>query len=129
MVDTQPFGGKIKAVIAFIVGFIGFQILFYLVIKPNDAAPKLITTECKTDSLQSVINSLQTDIKILEDGFDSREHRYEDAISEYELGLSYLKDYHPTAYRDFHRIIGMKERYSFELERENNKRLKLEKWD
>ena len=77
------------------------------------------------DSLNNVIDSLQTEIFMLEDGFDSKEHRYEDIINEYQLGLSYLKDYHPDAYKDFHRIIGMKENYSRELERENSKRLKL----
>jgi hypothetical protein len=77
------------------------------------------------DSLNNVIDSLQTEIFMLEDGFDSKEHRYEDIINEYQLGLSYLKDYHPDAYKDFHRIIGMKENYSSELERENGKRLKL----
>jgi hypothetical protein len=77
----------------------------------------------KRDSLQCVIDSLQTEIIMLEDGFDSKEHRYEDVINEYELGISYLKDYHPAAYKDFHRIIGMKERYSSELETENKKRL------
>lgn len=78
----------------------------------------------KIDSLQNVVDSLQTEIFFLEDGFDSKEHRYEDVIFEYELGISYLKDYHPKAYKDFHRIIGMKERYSHELKRENTKRLK-----
>jgi hypothetical protein len=77
------------------------------------------------DSLQDVINNLQSDIHILEDGFDTKEHRYEDVIDEYELGLSYLRDYHPKAYKDFHRIVGFKERYSFELERENIKRLDI----
>jgi hypothetical protein len=62
---------------------------------------------------------------MLEEGFDSREHRYEDVILDYEIGLSYLKDYHPKAYKDFHRIVGMREDYSHELERENKKRLKL----
>ncbi len=79
----------------------------------------------KEDSLNTVIDSLQSEIFMLEDGFDSKEHRYEDILFEYELGISYLKDYHPKAYKDFHRIIGMKERYSSELERENNKRLRL----
>ncbi len=83
----------------------------------------------KRDSLQNVIDSLQTEIFMLEDGFDYKEHRYEDVIGEYEIGISYLKDYHPKAYKDFHRIVGFKERYSFELERENIKRLKSEKWD
>jgi hypothetical protein len=78
----------------------------------------------KRDSLQTVIDSLKSEIEIMENGFDSKEHRYEDIISEYQIGLSYLEDYHPTAYKDFHRIIGMKERYSSELKKENNKRLK-----
>jgi hypothetical protein len=83
-----------------------------------------LTSLQKQDSLQNVIDSLQTEIFMLEDGFDSKEHRYEDVIGEYEIGMSYLKDYHPKAYKDFHRIIGMRERYSAELERENSKRLK-----
>lgn len=82
----------------------------------------------KVDSLEYVVDSLDTELKFQEDGFDSRERRYEDIISEYEMGLSYLKDYHPVAYRDFHRIIGMKERYSHELVRENTKRLKTNKF-
>ncbi len=77
----------------------------------------------KRDSLTKVIDSLRTEIFFLEDGFDVKEHRYEDVINEYELGISYLKDYHPNAYKDFNRVIGMKERYSAELERENKKRL------
>jgi hypothetical protein len=125
MADTHKFGGKTKVIIAFIVGFIAFQLLFHLVIKPNNVALEPITIECKADSLQNVIGNLQSDIKMLEDGFDSREHRYEDVLFEYELGLSYLKDYHPTAYKDFHRIVGFKEKYSRELERENIKHLKL----
>jgi hypothetical protein len=118
-----------KILLAFTIGFIGFQLLFHLVIKPNNIALEPVTTECKADSLQNVIGNLQSDIKILEDGFDSREHRYEDVLLDYEIGLSYLKDYHPTAYKDFHRIVGMRERYTHELEKENNKHLKLEKWD
>lgn len=77
----------------------------------------------KVDSLHNVIDSLQIEILMLEDGFDAKEKRYEDVIFEYELGLSYLKDYHPIAYKDFHRIIGMRESYSHELKRENSKRL------
>jgi hypothetical protein len=125
MEDTHKFGDNMKILLAFIIGFIGFQLLFHLVIKPTDTPLEPITIECKADSLQDVIGNLQSDIKILEDGFDSREHRYEDVLFEYELGLSYLKDYHPTAYKDFHRIVGMRERYSHELERENIKHLKL----
>jgi hypothetical protein len=77
------------------------------------------------DSLTRVIDSLQTEIFSLEDGFDYKEHRYEDVVFEYELGLSYLKDYHPKAYKDFHRIIAHKEKYSHEIERENKKTLSI----
>ena len=75
------------------------------------------------DSLKNVVDSLQSEIFIIEDGCDYREHRYEDVIDEYELGLSYLQDYHPKAYKDFHRIIAHKERYSKQTERENKKML------
>jgi hypothetical protein len=78
------------------------------------------------DSLNKVIDSLQTEIFTLEDGFDYKEHRYEDVLFEYELGLSYLKDYHPKAYKDFHRLIAHKERFSHQIERENSKRLNAE---
>ena len=84
MADTQPFGGKTKAVIAFIVGFISFQLLFHLVIKPNNVASTPITTEYKVDSLNLVIDSLQTEIFYLEDGFDDKEHRYEQALYDCE---------------------------------------------
>ena len=126
MEDTHKFGGKKIAMIAFIAGALLFQIFFWTILYPrNHTTPEPIIAECKADSLQNVIFSLQSDIKILEDGFDSREHRYEDVLLDYEIGLSYLKDYHPIAYKDFHRIVGMRERYSHELEKENIKHLKL----
>ena len=81
------------------------------------------------DSLKNVVDSLQTQIFLTEDGCDYREHRYEDVIDEYEIGMSYLEDYHPKAYKDFHRIIGMKERYSKELDRENQKKLKVNEYN
>jgi len=76
------------------------------------------------DSLTRVVDSLQTQIFDTEDGCDYREHRYEDVIDEYELGMSYLEDYHPNAYKDFHRFLAHKERYSKKDERENQKILK-----
>ena len=79
------------------------------------------------DSLNNVVDSLQTEIFTIEDGSDYREHRMEEVLFEYDFGLSYLKDYHPNAYKDFHRIIGHKETYSHQTERENNKRLKTYK--
>ena len=94
----------------------------------TNAEESYISLLQKRDSLQNIIDSLQTEIQFNEDAFDSRENRYEDIISEYEMGLSYLKDYHPAAYKDFHRIIGMKERYSRQLERENKTRLETNKF-
>jgi len=85
------------------------------------AEESYLTSLQKRDSLQNVIDSLQIEIFSLEDGFDYKEHRYEDVVFQYELGLSYIKDYHPNAYKDFHRIIAHKERYSHEIERENAK--------
>jgi hypothetical protein len=87
-----------------------------------DSTPTIIKSDItKVDSLKNVIDSLQTEIFVLEDGCDYKEHRYENVIDEYEMGMDYLKYYHPKAYKDFHRIIGMKEKYSKELERENSK--------
>jgi hypothetical protein len=94
--------------------------LMYLNNKPN----VVITTNiCQEDSLQNVINELQIDLKMQSDGFDSKEKRYEEILFEYEYGVNYLKDYQPQAYREFHRIIGHKERYSIDTEQENKKRL------
>lgn len=81
----------------------------------------------KADSLQHVIDSLQTEIEFQNKGFDSKEHRYEDILFEYEFGIEYLEKYHPEAYRDFHRIIGFKERFRREDVQENKKRLSIEK--
>lgn len=82
----------------------------------------------KVDSLQTVIDSLQAEIQFQNNGFDFKEHRYEDIISEYEFGIEYLEKYHPEAYRDFHRIIGFKERFRRSDELENKKRLHVEKY-
>ena len=86
------------------------------------------TETCKEDSLQNVINQLQIDIENEEDGWDNKEKRYEQALFEYQFGLEHLKNYQPEAYKEFHRIIGHKEYYSHETERENKKILSTSKW-
>ena len=83
------------------------------------------THVCKEDSLRNVIQSLQIDITTLEDGFDSKERRYEDVLFEYEFGIDRIRETHPSAYKEFHRIISHKESYSHEDERENKKRLNI----
>ncbi len=127
---TFRFKFIVLTIIVLVIGIIAAQPLY------EDKKPVVAMSrenyEMQTrtiDSLQDVVSNLQSEIHMLEDGFDTKEHRYEDIIGEYEFGVSYLKNYHPKAYKDFHRIVGFKERYSFELERENTKRLKLEKWD
>lgn len=87
-------------------------------------------TICKQDSLQIVIDSLKNEYEslveektMLEDGFDFKERRYEEILFEYEYGIDHLKNYHPEAYKDFHRIIAHKEKYTKRDERENKERL------
>jgi hypothetical protein len=86
--------------------------------------PLVEMSSCKEDSLRRVISDLQIEIENEEDGWDKKEKRYEQTLFEYEMGLEHLKHYHLTAYKEFHRIIGYKENYSHEVERENKKRLK-----
>jgi hypothetical protein len=84
--------------------------------------PPVIQT-CKEDSLISKINDLQIELENEQDGWDDKEKRYEQILFEYEFGLEHLKNYHTDSYREFHRIIGYKERFSVDVERENKKRL------
>ena len=87
-------------------------------------APVAIDTHvCKEDSLKNTIDSLNTYITLMEDGFDFKERRYEQILFEYEYGIDHLKNYHPEAYKDFHRIIAHKERFSKQVERDNKKML------
>ena len=101
-----------------------FGVIVSLMYFNDRPTPVVTTTICKEDSLQNVINELQMDLKMQSDSFDSKEKRYEEILFEYEYGVNYLKDYQPQAYREFHRIIGHKERYSIDTEQENKKRLK-----
>jgi len=91
----------------------------------RDTKKTIITTNCaKSDSLQNVINELQTELETQERGFSNKEQLYEDILFEYEYGLDRLKETHPSAYKEFHRIIAFKERYSVEDKIDNQKRLK-----
>lgn len=82
-----------------------------------------IRTNCQDDSLRMVIGDLRGTLETEEDGWDSKERRYEEILFEYEYGINHLKNSHPSAYKEFHRIIGYKEMYTKETERENIKRL------
>jgi hypothetical protein len=85
---------------------------------------------CKQDSLQIVVDSLKNEneslkeeMTILLDGFDFKERRYEEILFEYEYGLDHLKNYYPESYKEFHRIIANKERFSRQTERDNKQKL------
>jgi hypothetical protein len=116
-----------KIAIAFIIGFIGFQILFRFVLLPNTTHSNTITPEpiqiSQIDSLQNVIDSLQAELESQAQTTDSKEKKYKEILFEYELGIDRIKNYHPRAYEDFHRILAYKEDYSREAEIENKKRL------
>jgi len=104
-------------------------VMIYMIYSHPIKVVEKIENNCKEDSLRLVIEQLQSELQVEEDGWDKRENRYENVIFEYEYGISYLKENHPSAYKDFHRIIGYRERYSHELERDNKKRLSIENGD
>lgn len=110
-----------------IVGFIALMVMVLYTCTNKTIVEPIKATTSKSDSLQNVIDSLQVEIELQNKSFDSKEHRYEDVLFEYEFGIEYLEKYHPEAYRDFHRIIGFKERFRREDEQENKKRLYVEK--
>jgi hypothetical protein len=110
-----------------IVGFSGLIVLVLYTCTNRTIVEPIKATTSKSDSLQNVIDSLRIELEHQAEGFDSKEKRYEDVLFEYEFGVDYLEKYHPEAYRDFHRIIGFKERFRRSDERENKKRLYIEK--
>ena len=75
------------------------------------------------DSLTRVVDSLQMEIHSQAQKFDNTEKKYKEILFEYELGIDRIKNYHPKAYEDFHRILAYREDYSREAEIENKKRL------
>jgi hypothetical protein len=75
-----------------------------------------------------VINQLIVEKETEEDGWDKKETRYENILFEYEFGLDRIKETHPNAYKEFHRIIAFREQYSREAEKENKKRLNVLKF-
>ncbi len=79
---------------------------------------------CKEDSLKNELTNLQIKLETEEDGWDFRERRYEQILFEYEYGINAIKETHPEAYREFHRIISYREEYNRKSEKENLKRLK-----
>jgi hypothetical protein len=110
-----------------IIGFTAIVVFALYTCTNRTIIEPIKDTTSKSDSLQNVIDSLQIELDHQAEGFDSKEKRYEDVLFEYEFGVDYLEKYHPEAYRDFHRIIGFKERFKRSDEKENKKRLHIEK--
>lgn len=114
---------KVDQIIRYSLGVVIVVILMFMVFKnPGEITP--IQSTCKEDSLKLVINQLEISLKNSEDDLDEKEKKFEDILFEYGYGLDRIRETHPDAYKEFHRIISFKERYSHEEERENNKRLK-----
>lgn len=118
-----------KTLKLFVLSIIIIQVLTIYVVKSDlgvsseKIAPYNTVENSKLDSLQDVINGLQVQLEVKDEEFDKREIRYRDIISEYEIGMGYIKEYHSEAYRDFHRILSHKESFRREDEKENIERL------
>ena len=89
MADTQPFGDKLNntndkifKIVIYLLLLIGFIEICYELNK-NNLKHQSVQNH-KIDSLNKVIDSLQTEIFYLEDGFDHKEHIYEQAIYDCE---------------------------------------------
>jgi hypothetical protein len=119
MEDTHKFGGKKIAIIAFIAGALLFQIFFWTILYPrNHTVPEPITAECKADSLQIVIDSLNSEFEIQREGWENKEKRYENIIFHYQYGLDYIKDYDPATYQKIIRVAMLREDFSYSVEKE-----------
>lgn len=100
-------------------------LMIYMIYYKEQTTQQKLVTVCKEDSLLNVIEDLKMELKFQEEGFSGKEQRYEDILFEYEFGVERLKETHPSAYKEFHRIIAFKEKYSVQDKIENQKRLKL----
>ena len=129
MADTHKFGGKKIAMIAFIACVLLFQIFFWTILYPrNHTAPEPITTECKADSLQIVIDSLNLEFETQREGWENKEKRYENIIFHYQYGLGYIKDYDPLTYQKIIRIAMLREDFSYDVEKEFKEQVNINKF-
>ena len=119
---------SVKSVTFFVLGSIIWLILYVSVIKPKNTP---IVEETNTNQLlvenqklKSENDSLRAELQSQAQRTDFKEKKYKEILFEYELGIDRIKNYHPNAYEDFHRILAYKEDYSREAEIENKKRLK-----
>jgi hypothetical protein len=113
----------IVGIIAITIVSIGFSMN-----NKDNVTPEPITTECKADSLQSVIDSLTSDYEIQREGWENKEKRYENIIFHYQYGLGYIKDYDPATYKKIIRIAMLKEDFSYDVEKEFKEQVNINKF-
>ena len=103
--------------------------MVYMIYDKPQIAYDNLKTNCKEDSLQQVITQLEFQLKKADDENDQLHNKFDEIVSEYKFGLNHLKQYQPTAYREFHRVVGFKEQYSHDVDIENTNRLKFAKYE
>jgi hypothetical protein len=129
MADTHKFGDNMKIILSIIIGIMIFQLVWWAsTYKKDDIIQKPITTECKADSLQNVIDSLTSDYEIQREGWENKEKRYESIIFHYQYGLGYIKDYDPATYQKIIRIAMLREDFSYDVEKEFKQQVNINKF-
>lgn len=119
---------SVKAAMFFLLGSMVWLVFYMTILKPNNTP---VVEEANTNQLlvenqklKSENDSLNAQLESQAKLFDNTEKKYKEILFEYELGIDRIKNYHPKAYEDFHRILAYREDYSREAEIENKKRLK-----
>jgi hypothetical protein len=120
---------SVKAAMFFLLGSMVWLVFYMTILKPNNT-PVIEETNTnqllvENQKLKSENDSLNAQLESQAKLFDNTEKKYKEILFEYELGIDRIKNYHPKAYEDFHRILAYKEEYSREAEIENKKRLKF----
>lgn len=100
--------------------------MIFKIDRTNTVAP-VPPSVSNEDSLLNVIDSLSSQVATYEMELDQIEKKHDEVVFEYGLGLEHIEKTHPDAFKEFHRFIGFKERYTRETKNENKKR--LVKWD
>ena len=113
-----------KHLIAFIIGVVLSQIIVSVVIHRNDTVPIISQTECKEDSLQSVIDELQGVYEARNLVRDEEVKTLKILVGKYEFGLSGLDK---ANRKEFIRYAMFSEDYSEKVNEdyfEENRKLK-----
>jgi len=129
MADTHKFGDNMKIILSIITGIMISQLVWWVsTYKKDNIIQEPITTECKADSLQLVIDSLTLDYEMQREGWEAKEKRYENIIFHYQYGLGYIKDYDPATYKKIIRIAMLREDFSYDVEKEFKEQVNINKF-